>query len=161
MFWGGGGGKLTGLHSGFLLWGTRGKNRFSGVPGGGKLTCQSHTINLKGDKYLSLGGGGGGQLALPHQMQHCKDIKTSSAAAERLYSNSPQPTLNQITRANIQIMSFNMIVILVATCFLSNIEAAPLSLHDQFQVALQQIAELKGNGTFESCCNVSSIQPYH
>ena len=58
-------------------------------------------------------------------------------------------------------MSFNMIVILVAICLLLSTEAAPLSLHDQLQVALQQIAELKGNGTFKSCCNVSSIQPYH
>ena len=29
--------------------GVRGKNGFSGVPGGGKLVCQSHTIDLKGE----------------------------------------------------------------------------------------------------------------
>ena len=56
-------------------------------------------------------------------------------------------------------MTFNMVILLVAICFLSSIEAAPLSLHDQLQVALQRVAELKGNGTFQSCCNVSSIQP--
>ena len=59
-------------------------------------------------------------------------------------------------------MTLNMIVLLVAICFLSSIETAPLSLQDQLQVALQQIAELKGNEeSFDSYCNVSSIQPYH
>ena len=58
-------------------------------------------------------------------------------------------------------MTFNMVTLLAATCLLSIIEAAPLSLQDQLQVALQRVAELKGNGTFQSCCNVSCIQPYH
>jgi hypothetical protein len=52
-------------------------------------------------------------------------------------------------------MTFNMIAILVAIRFLSSTEAAPLSLHDQLQIALQRVAELKGNGTFKNCCNVS------
>ena len=51
-------------------------------------------------------------------------------------------------------MSIIAIAILAASCFLLSVEAAPLSLHDQLQVALQKVAELKGNGTFQSCCNV-------
>ena len=35
--------------------------------------------------------------------------------------------------------------------------AAPLSLQDQYQAALQQVAELKGNGTFKDCCDVSKL----
>ena len=51
-------------------------------------------------------------------------------------------------------------VVLLAVCFLSleleSVEAVPLDLNGQLQVALQQLAELKGNGTFDNCCNVSS-----
>ena len=49
-----------------------------------------------------------------------------------------------------------MIAFLVVICFQLTVEAAPLSLQDQLQVALQQIAELKGN---DSCCNVSLVYP--
>jgi hypothetical protein len=52
-------------------------------------------------------------------------------------------------------MNINMIAYLAAACFLSSIEAAPLNLHDQLQVALQQIAELKENRSFQDCCSVS------
>ena len=52
------------------------------------------------------------------------------------------------------------VVVLLAVCFLSleleSVEAVPLDLNGQLQVALQQLAELKGNGTFDNCCNVSS-----
>jgi hypothetical protein len=60
-------------------------------------------------------------------------------------------------------MAFNTIVLffLAAACLLSITEAAPLSLKDQLQVVLQRVAELKGNGTSKSCCNVSFIQPFH
>ena len=53
-----------------------------------------------------------------------------------------------------------MIVFLVATCFILTSEAAPLSLQSQLNVALQQIAELKWNGTLDNCCNVSSSYNY-
>ena len=54
------------------------------------------------------------------------------------------------------------VVLLLAMCFLSLVKleqvlAAPLSLHAQFQAALQQVAELKGNGTFKDCCDVSNM----
>ena len=35
------------------------------------------------------------------------------------------------------------------------VEPAPLSLRVQFQTALQQVAELNGNNSFEDCCDVS------
>ena len=54
-------------------------------------------------------------------------------------------------------MSINVIAILVTACVLSTVEAAPLSLQDQLQVALKQISELTGNGTLDSCCNVSLV----
>ena len=54
-------------------------------------------------------------------------------------------------------MRFNLIFFLAAISSLSTAEAAPLSLQDQLQAALQTVAELKGNGTFQSCCNVSSM----
>jgi hypothetical protein len=51
-------------------------------------------------------------------------------------------------------MQFIMIAILAATWFLLTVEAAPLSFQNQLNVALQKIAELKGDA-FDSCCNVS------
>ena len=54
-------------------------------------------------------------------------------------------------------MSISLIAILASTCFLLSAEPAPLSLQDQLQVALEQIAELKGNGSFHSCCNVRLV----
>ena len=48
-----------------------------------------------------------------------------------------------------------MAVISVSSFQLSH--AAPLSLQDQYQAALQQVAELKGNGTFKDCCDVSKL----
>ena len=45
------------------------------------------------------------------------------------------------------------IAILAAICFITLTEAAPLSHQNQLQVALEKIAELKGD-TFNSCCNV-------
>ena len=54
-------------------------------------------------------------------------------------------------------MRFNVVVFLAVISALSTAEAVPLSLQDQLQAALQRVAELKGNGTFRSCCNVSSI----
>ena len=51
------------------------------------------------------------------------------------------------------------VIALLAVCFLSLelqiVEAAPLSVQGQLQIALQQLAQLKGNGTFDNCCNVS------
>ena len=55
------------------------------------------------------------------------------------------------------IQKFNVIAILAATCFLLLVETAPLSIQNQLNVALQQLAELKGDGTPDNCCNVSSI----
>ena len=43
---------------------------------------------------------------------------------------------------------------------LEPVEAAPLSVQGQLQIALQQLAQLKGNGTFDNCCNVSSSHAY-
>ena len=52
-----------------------------------------------------------------------------------------------------------MITILVAAWFLLtvHVEAVPLSFQNQLNVALQKIAELKGDA-FDSCYNVSLIQ---
>ena len=58
-------------------------------------------------------------------------------------------------------MRFNVVEIIAAICFLSTAESALLSPQDQLQVALQKVAELKGNGTFQSCCNVSPIYSHH
>ena len=46
------------------------------------------------------------------------------------------------------------VVLLLATCFLSleQVLAAPLSLHAQYQAALQQVADLK-----KDCCDVSHM----
>ena len=53
-------------------------------------------------------------------------------------------------------MYIQMIALLVTVaCFLLSAEASPLSLQNQLQVALQQLAELKGDGSFDTCCNVS------
>ena len=53
-------------------------------------------------------------------------------------------------------MYIQMIALLVTVvCFLLSAEASPLSLQNQLQVALQQLAELKGDGNFDNCCNVS------
>ena len=49
----------------------------------------------------------------------------------------------------------NTIAILAAACCIIVIEAAPLSHQNQLNVALEKIAELKGNrDAFKSCCNV-------
>ena len=50
-----------------------------------------------------------------------------------------------------------MITILVAAWFLLtvHVEAVPLSFQGQLNVALQKIAELKGDA-FDNCCNVKS-----
>ena len=46
-------------------------------------------------------------------------------------------------------------IFMAAACFIIVIEAAPLSHQDQLNVALQKIAELKGDkDAFKSCCNV-------
>ena len=55
------------------------------------------------------------------------------------------------------------VALFLATCFLllgelEQVLAAPLSLHAQYQAALQQVAELKGNGTFKDCCDVSNVR---
>ena len=55
-----------------------------------------------------------------------------------------------------QINNMSLIAILAATWFSLTIEAVPLTLQDQLNVALQKIAELKGNAS-DSCCNVSHI----
>ena len=50
------------------------------------------------------------------------------------------------------------LLLVVAVISVSSFElshAAPLGLQDQYQAALQQVAELKGNGTFQDCCDVS------
>ena len=56
------------------------------------------------------------------------------------------------------------VVALLTVCFLSlelePVEAAPLSVQGQLQITLQQLAQLKGNGTFDNCCNVSSSHAY-
>ena len=49
---------------------------------------------------------------------------------------------------------FNVIAILAATWFLLTIEAAPLNFQTQLKVALEKIAELKGDA-FDGCCNAS------
>ena len=49
---------------------------------------------------------------------------------------------------------FNVIAILAATWFLLTVEAAPLNFQTQLKVALEKIAELKGDA-FDGCCNVS------
>ena len=51
---------------------------------------------------------------------------------------------------------FYAVAILAATSFLVAVETAPLSLQSQLDVALQQLAEMKGDGTIDNCCNVSS-----
>ena len=53
-------------------------------------------------------------------------------------------------------MQIIMIAILAATWFSLIVEAVPLTLQDQLNVALKKIAELKGD-VFDSCCNVSHI----
>ena len=53
----------------------------------------------------------------------------------------------------------NAIAILAAVCFIILTEAAPLSHQNQLQVALEKIAELKGD-TFNSCCNVRPFFMY-
>ena len=50
------------------------------------------------------------------------------------------------------------LLLAVAVISVSSFEwshTAPLGLQDQYQAALQQVAELKGNGTFKDCCDVS------
>ena len=57
-------------------------------------------------------------------------------------------------------MQFTVIAILAATWFsLMTVKAVSLTLQDQLNVALQKIAELKGDA-FDSCCNVSYIYRY-
>lgn len=57
------------------------------------------------------------------------------------------------TRSAMCTQKFNTIAILAAACFITSVEAAHLSLQNQLQVALQQLAELTG-GPFDNCCNV-------
>ena len=54
-------------------------------------------------------------------------------------------------------MNFKVVALLATTCLLLTVEAVPLSLQSQLQLALQQLAKLKGDGTTDNCCNVSSI----
>ena len=56
---------------------------------------------------------------------------------------------------------FSMIATLAAAwlLFMVQAEAVPLSFQSQLNVALQKIAELKGDA-FDNCCNVSHIILY-
>ena len=53
-------------------------------------------------------------------------------------------------------INMSLIVILAVTWFLLTVEAVPLTFQGQLNVALQKIAELKGDAS-DSCCNVSHI----
>ena len=53
--------------------------------------------------------------------------------------------LTNIQSAAMCIQKSNAIAILAAACYIIVIEAAPLSHHNQLQVALENIAELKGS----------------
>ena len=57
---------------------------------------------------------------------------------------------------------FNVIATLATTWFLLTVcvEAAPLIFQSQSNVALQKIAELKGDA-FDNCCNVSPVYTVH
>ena len=51
-----------------------------------------------------------------------------------------------------QLVLLTVVVVTLST--LELVHAAPLSVQDQYQAALQQVAVLKGNGTFKDCCDV-------
>ena len=62
-------------------------------------------------------------------------------------------------------MAGNLVALSLALCLLFTVELnlvqpAPISLNTQFQTALQYVAALKGNGTFEDCCDVSDYSYY-